>query len=786
MYEIYLDDKLNNQYAKLDTDTIDLTAVFAISDINNISARKDTYTKSVTFSGSENNNKAFGFAFLFNKNILVNDEVEDGGGAKLFYNYNPQILVDCYIYENGTLVLKGSMRLLSTTINSNGTYSYKTVITGDLKTFNDYIGDKVLSDLDLSAMKHTFNYANIAYNWNNNPKSMGYVYPLVHNGYKFNAPNSISLSTVNPFQIKNFKPAVFVTTILDKIFEDSNLQIDGESKTRVGTPFNYRIEGSDAFKIQFSNLIIPNNQGKMTNKIAYTGGVKPLRLYKSINDTSDTNLSTVSPQSSGFGIRLNNKVDANSLIVFNPSFFNRPTPTASRKDNTVFSVLQAFTSSVSLQYQLNYMNKNSNPIDLRIQLIARNSINSNQDAYYSYDGWDIISEDVKRLNNTGGSNVELGNTFILSDTNFEVGKQYQVRFLLSYDASVSLNLNDLNFTLYQTEMSFPANIGQSIDIDVDIDTAITPVLPTGVKQIDFIASLRNLMNLYVYVDLDTRTVIFEPYDDYYDATKGINLFANALDWSGKIDRAINIEITANTTIVKKYNFTWKNDSDYINDYYQKKYSKSYGDLILSDINGISEKKDVSLIFSPTPIVLSAPAVEGQGGFSIAIPWIYKIDGSDVSSLATNIRILHYNGVRTVDQYNIITEKYSVANSTYDSSRLLTNQAVLASNFIMDASGNYIKDLHFGEPDEVFFAKKYTSIPSSYSFYENQINELRNANVTYVTAEAYLNENDINQLDLSVPIFLDFGVVGNGYWKLLEVNYVGNNRTSTIKVQKIIV
>lgn len=785
-YEIYLDDKLNNQYCELDCDVLDLTTVFAISDINNISARKDTYTHNVVFAGTERNNKAFGFAFHLNKNILVTDELEDGGGAKLFYNYNPQILVDCFVYENGTLVLKGSMRLLSTSINSNGTYSYKTVITGDLKTFNDYIGDKVLTDLDLSSMKHTFNYQNIEYNWNNDPKSMGYVYPIIHNGHKFNDQKSISLDTVNPFQIKNFKPAVFVTTILDKIFEDSNLQIDKDQKTRVGVPFNYRIEGSEAFKTEFSNLIIPNNQEKISNKIAYTGGNKPLRLFKSINDTSDTNLALISTLTSGFGIRLNNKNDNNSLVIFNPAFFHSPSPTSVRKDNIVFSVAQSFTSSVSIQYKLNYMNKNSQLMDLHIQLISRNSVKSNEDAYFTYDGWDVMSEDVKRLNNTGGNYVDLINTFILSDTQFAVGKQYQLRFLLTYEDGASTNLNNFNFTLSETVVGFPANINQSIDVEVDIDSPIIPTLPTGIKQIDFIASLRNLLNLYVYVDTDTRTVIFEPYDDYYSSTKGLELFSKSLDWSNKIDRSSNIEITSNTNIVKKYNYTWKNDSDYINDTYQKQFAKSYGDQTLSDINGIAEKKDVSLIFSPTPIVLAPPAVKGQGGFSIPIPWIYKMDGADVAPLTTNIRILHYNGVRTVDMYNIITEKYDVANSKYTSTKLLTNRAVLASNFIMDGNGNFVKDLHFGEPAEIFFTKKYTSIPSSYSNYENQINELRNANVTYVACEAYLNENDINQLDLSVPIFLDFGVIGNGYWKILEIKYVGNNRTSTIQLQKIIV
>jgi hypothetical protein len=62
----------------------------------------------------------------------------------------------------------------------------------------------------------------------------------------------------------------------------------------------------------------------------------------------------------------------------------------------------------------------------------------------------------------------------------------------------------------------------------------------------------------------------------------------------------------------------------------------------------------------------------------------------------------------------------------------------------------------------------------------------NANITYLECEAYLNENDINQLDLSVPIFIDLGINGHSYWKVLSINYTNNGRSSTVQLQKIIV
>lgn len=59
MYSIFLYDLTATEYAELDTKNIDLGTIFSISDISNISSRKDIVTKSISFKGTSRNNFAF-------------------------------------------------------------------------------------------------------------------------------------------------------------------------------------------------------------------------------------------------------------------------------------------------------------------------------------------------------------------------------------------------------------------------------------------------------------------------------------------------------------------------------------------------------------------------------------------------------------------------------------------------------------------------------------------------------------------------------------------------------
>jgi hypothetical protein len=80
---------------------------------------------------------------------------------------------------------------------------------GRLRDILDALGDLTLADLDFDDYDHTYNQANIEASWSRTEWVSGaqnYVYPLVDYGYSANNIN---------YPLKNFKPAVFVTEILE-------------------------------------------------------------------------------------------------------------------------------------------------------------------------------------------------------------------------------------------------------------------------------------------------------------------------------------------------------------------------------------------------------------------------------------------------------------------------------------------------------------------------------------------------------------------------------------------
>ena len=58
---------------------------------------------------------------------------------------------------------------------------------------------------------------------------------------------------------------------------------------------------------------------------------------------------------------------------------------------------------------------------------------------------------------------------------------------------------------------------------------------------------------------------------------------------------------------------------------------------------------------------------------------------------------------------------------------------------------------------------YLNLPTSYNYYTSQTKELTDANLFTIELSLYLNEVDVNTIDLSVPIYLDLADFGHSYF-----------------------
>ncbi|WP_449439633.1 hypothetical protein [Pedobacter steynii] len=761
MFQIFLDDKVNNKYTELDAEGVDFTTIISVSDINNISKRNETITTDFLFKNTPNNNKAFGYAFMVTKHISELDT-----SNKLFFNFNAQVLVDAYVYENGIQILKGQLRLKSISINSNGEIQYKSCITGSLIEFNQIIGTSSLADLDFSELEHIYNITNIQNSWIN-PQVSGFTYPLINYGMKFNTSAAEDTDNVNPYNVLNFRPAICVSKIFEKIFDSAG--------------YSYALKGTDEFKSMFNTLLIPSNSEFLQTKTVFE--YPPEILTKTALDNADTEgYGDIDNKQVSCAVQFEVFFNGGGVLESGAAYFVRDSLPTFKQTGRVFNIVKTFKTDGTFTFKYSYKYNNSIHAVAKMQLVERIAKNPSNDAEYnnSYN-WDVVSEQVVTLD---GSNTwkDVTGTINIPEREYQNGKQILFRLIFVFDSIETGIWNQSNFDYNISEAEYKA--GTTFTSNVNLGDTYTPAI-IDVPALDFLQSVRALFNLYIYPDKNTKTVYFESYDSFYQKTKGVTLFNSALDWTKKIDVSKGWQIDTNINIPKNYNFKFKTDSDFINDTYQKKYNKSYGDYQVTDSFGITDKKDVELIFSPTPLVTVSPSFYGTSGFNISIPWIYKLDGASVAPLKTNIRILGWNGVKTGTTYTVISETFDVGAGSWTGSVVLTTgNAPCASNFISNSSGTILKDLHFGEPREIYYRENY-NVPFSYEYYKNQIIELKDANINYLTMEAYLNENDINQLDLSVPIFIDLPAFGSAYFKLINVDYKNSNQTSTIYLQKII-
>ena len=163
------------------------------------------------------------------------------------------------------------------------------------------------------------------------------------------------------------------------------------------------------------------------------------------------------------------------------------------------------------------------------------------------------------------------------------------------------------------------------------------VLPSDVKQTDFLSSIFKMFNLYAEVDsIDDHKLIIEPRDDFY--TNTLVDLTNYVDNNSPI-----ISEPLGALKYKSYEYTFKEDSDLKNKQNQDKYLKPYGFRKFDIINDfVKDEYKTEVIFSPTPL----SDYPNYNTRILSRIW-FNLPGQQSTQQSTaNIRILYYGGVLT--------------------------------------------------------------------------------------------------------------------------------------------
>jgi hypothetical protein len=307
-----------------------------------------------------------------------------------------------------------------------------------------------------------------------------------------------------------------------------------------------------------------------------------------------------------------------------------------------------------------------------------------------------------------------------------------------------------------------ASSGADITVNYGEDLLINNAIPKGVFQRDFFLSICKMFNLYVYDDqYDTNKIKIKPYIDFYDGS--------FVDWSNKIDRSKPISIKPMSEInARYYQFKYKQDNDYYNENYRKKYNEGYGDLIYdTEFDFVKDTDSSEVIFAATVLFQAEDKDK-------VYPAIYKKSDNNTKTdpMDSVIRILQAKKITGRTSYKIQNGGTDLATLT-----------VYGYAGHLDDPFSPTNDINFGAPKEVYF--ETTTYPTTNLFnayYSDYMAEITDKDSKLVSCQILLNAADVLNLDFGKLVMID-----NQLYRINKIegyNSIDYN-TSRIELLKVI-
>lgn len=650
-----------------------------------------------------------------NNNKLLGNIFEFGNsnfttneGKNVFYNFNASKSAQARIEMDGLQVMKGVLRLLEIIIDGDA-IEYEVALFGELGGFYTSLGAKKIEELDFSEHNHTYSIANITASWDASGGT-GYYYPLIDYGNV--SPASAYFNKKN-FYYTAFRPALFLREYVDKI-------IRGAGYTWESNFFN------TAF---FKRLIVPNNQTKLSYKKSRIFSASPTGTISLNND-----------------ITLTNQVFGNFTTANNITY--------------TYTGATTFTGTINCNFSGTW--KIATPPS---QLgTAKGIFRLYKNGSYLTDG-SISLLNPAIIGGLGANNI-------------------------SYPFNISFNFGDITPITLATNDTFKIRLefyegnsglittfaGNSLTLDARYplltpallgdDLRISDTIPANVLQKDFFSSVMKMFNLIITEDKYTeKKLIIEPYVDFFDT-------ANYIDWSNKVDRSQVMRIKPMSEInARFYTIKYKQDSDFFNEDYRKKWAQGYGDRVFDNQQEFAKDSDsVEVIFSNSPLV-------GYSGEDKIFPAIYKKNNEVEESISHNIRIMQIKKITGVATWKIYSEV-----------RILGVPQTLHTSTVYPYAGHLDDpdapnaDLCFGVPNELYFELAAGALGNNLfnAYYSPYFAEITDKDSRLLKCKMKFNIRDIYNLDFSKFILID-GVL----YRLYKISDYSDGETCNVELLRVI-
>jgi len=300
----------------------------------------------------------------------------------------------------------------------------------------------------------------------------------------------------------------------------------------------------------------------------------------------------------------------------------------------------------------------------------------------------------------------------------------------------------------------PVNYGEGIVLNNSI--------PKGIFQRDFFLSICKMFNLYVYDDqYETNKIHIKPYIDFYDES--------FVDWTNKVDRSQPMSIKPMSEInARYYHFKYKDDNDYYNENYRKKYNEGYADRIYdTEFDFVKDTDSTEIIFAPTVLF------QAENKDKI-YPAIYKKSNENTKTDPMDfvIRVLQAKKLTNKTSYKIqdgATDKATLTSYGY-------------AGHVNDPD-DPTDDINFGAPREVYFVTDtYPTTNLFNAYYSDYMAEITDKDSKLLTCNILLNAVDVLNLNFGKLVMIDN--------QLFRINKIeGYNsidyKTSKIELLKVI-
>lgn len=784
----------------LDTyDDIDISLTYQIDDIQDITVKKSSFSKTIILPGTSINNEYF-------KNIFdVNIDISET-------SYNPKKALPVQVLIGDELIFQGNLQLLNIVTNQKQV-DYEVVITGVFKNIIIAFSDYYLNQLNLDEFNHYRNRQSIVDSWYNRiyinsptqlvqaTQGTGYIYPMIVNGQNpIVGPGGVI--TFNSFDMN---PSVYIKTIIDKMFEyagytyTSNFFNSEYFKSLVlptDTPQYSSQDITDkTVRVTFNNpqpFVVPSGVTQVNNiyfsplnTLSGTVGLSPM-LQKSnsywSNFTNGTWWFPMTVESGNYGgIEMQdpgnewagsgiNEYTCTTAGFYSIDLDNQFYLFYKHKTGASFKYLSGSLSYVARIYKvatngaltlLTSTGTASVPA-LTITPPGNGASGILNGSPYVIAGSGVIPSGFLCTSQPYVMNLSVPSVWL------NAGEKIRINFQILYPTTVSWQ--SVSDNVYVGAIGARTISGQvnrleikpAVTANYSVNNLIklTSMLP-NMKMRDFFINIIKMFNLMVADNPNLNNdLIIEPRDDFFASKRKVN------DWTLKLDYDQDVKQTPMSELdTKTYKFTYSKDDDYYNNLYEQQSGKVYGEYTVDFINDFSTTvKELELDFAATPVSdnIITPRIA---------PFFCDIDtNNSLKPIKVKPRIMFTKRLNTPNKF------YVIRNNPNDNGVTFSDY-VYAGMYDDPTDPTY--SLEFGNSNVLYYNTSLCCPNNNLvnQFYLSTLNDITDVNSKLLEAYFHLTPSDINQFD-----FRDIILIDNSYWRVNTiVDYNPNAIDKTTKV-----